>query len=125
MIWLTLDMVETFHRESLARFGGADGVRDPGLLESAMAWPQNLHSYEPQADVFSLAAAYAFGLIKNHPFVDGNKRTGILSTVVFLALNGVEIEVEEAAIVAMVIGLAASDIDEARFAEWLRGAAVS
>ena len=120
MIWLTLDMVETFHRESLARFGGADGVRDPGLLESAMAWPQNLHSYEPQADVFSLAAAYAFGLIKNHPFVDGNKRTAFVAVELFLELNGLELTASDADCVLTMLAVAAGQMDEAIFARWLR-----
>jgi death-on-curing protein len=77
MIWLTKDMVEAFHREALARFGGGDGLRDPGLLESALARPENIHAYEPDADIFRLAASYCAGIVKNHPFVDGNKRTGI------------------------------------------------
>jgi death on curing protein len=123
MIWLTLDMVEAFHRESLVRFGGADGVRDMGLLESALARPQNLHAYEPDADLFALAAAYSYGVVKNHPFVDGNKRTGMLCAAAFLALNGVDIAFEEAAVVAMVVGLAASEVNEQRFAEWLRSGA--
>ena len=122
MKWLTNDMVETFHRESLARFGGADGIRDPGLLESALSRPHNIHAYEPDADLFRLAAAYCAGVVKNHPFIDGNKRTGILSAVAFLGLNGIELNFDEAVIVTMVIGLAAGDVSEDQLAAWLRDA---
>ncbi|HUR43629.1 MAG TPA: type II toxin-antitoxin system death-on-curing family toxin [Aestuariivirga sp.] len=125
MIWLTRNMVEAFHRESLARFGGADGIRDEGLLLSALARAENIHAYEPESDHFRLAAAYCVGVIKNHPFVDGNKRTGVLCGVVFLKLNGVELQFEEAMIVNMVYGLAAGEIQEDQFAEWLRSAAIN
>lgn len=123
MIWLTKDMVEAFHRESLARFGGAEGTRDEGLLLSAMARAENIHAYEPDADLFRLAAAYCAGIVKNHPFVDGNKRTGILSAVVFLGLNDVNPEFDEAMVFTMVYGLAAGDIREDEFADWLRKSA--
>ncbi|CAN5368564.1 type II toxin-antitoxin system death-on-curing family toxin [soil metagenome] len=122
MIWLTKDMVDGFHRESLARFGGAEGVRDTGLLESALARAQNIFSYEPEADVFRLAAAYCTGVVKNHPFIDGNKRTGILSAIAFLSLNGIDPDFDEATIVTMVAGLAAGEISEDQLASWLREA---
>ena len=125
MIWLTRDMVEAFHRESLARFGGADGIRDEGLLLSALARAENIQGYEPESDVFRLAAAYCTGLVKNHPFIDGNKRTGILSAIVFLNLNDVNVGFDEAMVVTMVYGLAASEITEAQFADWLRTSAVT
>lgn len=124
MIWLDHDMVNTFHRESLALFGGGDGLRDAGLLESALARPQNLALYEPEADVFRLAASYCHGIVKNHPFVDGNKRTGTLAAVAFLALNDIEVQFDEPEIVVMVIGLASSEVSEIEFADWLRQAAV-
>lgn len=124
MNWLTIDMVEGFHRESLALFGGSDGLRDRGLLESALARPENILAYEPNADVFRLAAAYGYGLVKNHPFVDGNKRTGTLAAVVFLGLNGVQVEFNEAEIAVMIIGLAASEFSEDDLANWLRKNAV-
>lgn len=120
MNWLTREMVEAFHRESLARFGGADGLRDEGLLLSALARPENLHAYEPESDLFRLAATYCAGIVKNHPFVDGNKRTGMLAASVFLQLNGVELKYDEVRIVTMVIGLAAGEFDEGDFAVWLR-----
>lgn len=122
MIWLTRDMVEAFHRESLARFGGADGIRDPGLLESALSRPQNIHAYEPDADLYRLAAAYCAGIVKNHPFIDGNKRTGVLSAVAFLGLNGIALDFDEAMIVTMVIGLAAGEVSDDQLASWLREA---
>lgn len=125
MIWLKQDMVEVFHRESLVRFGGADGIRDEGLLLSALARRENIFAYEPESDVFRLAAAYCAGIVKNHPFIDGNKRTGVLSAVVFLALNDVALEFDEPMIVTMVYGLAAGDVTEAQLADWLRAAARS
>jgi death on curing protein len=126
MLWLTRDMVDAFHRESLADFGGADGIRDEGLLLSALARPENIHAYEPDADIFRLAAAYCTGIVKNHPFIDGNKRTGTLAAVAFLGLNGIQLEFNEPEIAAMIIGLAASEIGETELAEWLRrGAAMA
>ena len=120
MIWLTRHMVEAFHRESLVRFGGADGTRDEGLLLSALARPENILAYEPEADAFRLAAAYCAGVIKNHPFVDGNKRTGVLCAIVFLGLNNITTNFDEPMIVTMVYGLAAGDVTEDEFAAWLR-----
>ena len=124
MKWLTFDMVEGFHGESLARFGGSDGLRDRGLLESALARPKNILAYESGADVFRLAAAYCYGLVKNHPFIDGNKRTGALAAVVFLALNGVSVEFDEAEIAVVIIGLAAGEVSESELAIWLQKACV-
>ena len=124
MNWLTIDMVESFHRESLVRFGGSDGLRDRGLLESALARPENVFAYEPDADVFRLAAAYGHGLVKNHPFIDGNKRTGALAAVVFLALNGIDVAFDEAEIAVVIIGVASGEISEAALADWLRRSAI-
>jgi death on curing protein len=124
MNWLSHAMVEAFHRESLAQFGGGDGLRDAGLLASALARPQNVLAYEPDADVFRLAASYCHGIVKNHPFIDGNKRTGALAAVAFLALNGVEVAFDEPDIVVMVIGLAASEVSEEQLADWLRRSVV-
>ena len=117
-------MVVAFHRESLARFGGDDGIRDEGLLLSALARAENIHAYEPDADVFRLAAAYCAGVVKNHPFVDGNKRTGVLSAVVFLGLNGIELAFDEPAVVTIIYGLAAGEIGEDKLAAWLRASVV-
>lgn len=120
MNWLTRDMVEAFHRESIARFGGADGIRDEGLLLSVLARPENILIYETDANIFRLAAAYCHGVVKNHPFLDGNKRTGTLCAVVFLGINRVEVEFDEPQIVTMILGLAASEVSENQLAQWLR-----
>lgn len=124
MIWLTRDMVEAFHRESLVEFSGADGIRDEGLLLSALARPENIYTYEPDADMFRLTAAYCTGVVKNHPFIDGNKRTGTLCAIAFLALNGVAVEFKEPEIAAIIIGLAASEISESELTVWLRRSVV-
>ena len=116
--WLSRRMVEAFHSESLSRFGGAAGIRDTGLLESALARAQNAAAYNPDATVFDLAALYCIGIIKNHPFIDGNKRTGLLAGRVFLALNGYRFAPDEAQTVLMILAAAASEIDEVRLAKW-------
>jgi death on curing protein len=120
MKWLTRQIVEAFHRESLLRFGGAHGLRDEGLLESALARLRTILGYEPKADLFRLAAAYGYGVIRNHPFVDGNKRTGVLCAYACLAMNGVEPGFDEAEIVNVILGVAAGEIGEAELANWLR-----
>ncbi len=125
MIWLTKDMVESFHRESLVRFGGSEGLRDEGLMLSALARPENICAYEPEADIFRLAAAYCAGIVKNLPFIDGNKRTGVLCAVVFLGINGVELAFDEAEIVAMIYGLASSEVTELQLENWLRSSALT
>lgn len=118
-------MVEAFHAESLARFGGADGLRDAGLMLSALARPENIHAYDESADIFALAAAYCAGIVKNHPFIDGNKRTGLLAAIVFLGLNDIAFEFDEAEIVIMIYGLAAGEVPEDAIAAWLRKSSVS
>ena len=116
--WLSRRMVEAFHAESLSRFGGAAGIRDEGLLESALARPMNAYAYTPDATLFDLAALYSIGIIKNHPFIDGNKRTGLLAGRVFLALNGYRFAPDEVRTVMMILAAAASEIDEAGLAKW-------
>lgn len=107
------------HEEQLAEHGGAAGVRDQGLFESALARPQQVARYgEP--DAADLAAAYAFGLVRNHPFIDGNKRTAYVSAELFLAMNGFGMVASDESAVLTTLALAASDIDEAAFAAWLR-----
>jgi death on curing protein len=118
-IWVDRATVLIGHAESLAAHGGAGGVRDMGLLESALARPQNLHAYG-EGDVAALAAAYAFGIVRNHPFVDGNKRTGFLTAALFLELNGFRFVASEPDVIVRTLALAASEIDEAEFAAWLR-----
>ena len=117
--WLHPAVVIAIHGEQLAEHGGSDGVRDEGLLSSALTRPQNQLAYgEPSA--FDLAAAYAFGIIRNHPFVDGNKRTGFLAAYVFLDLNSWELIAPEAQAVAAVLSLAEGTMEESGFSVWLR-----
>jgi death-on-curing protein len=117
--WLLEGVVIAMHDEQIAEHGGSLGIRDAGLLSSALARPQNQAVYG-ESSVFDLAAAYAFGIIRNHPFVDGNKRTGFLAAYVFLDLNGWELMASEAEAVAAALALAASEMDEAGFADWLK-----
>ena len=107
------------HEEQIAEHGGADGVRDMGLLESALARPQNLLAYG-KPDFADLGAAYAAGVARNHPFVDGNKRTGWMLTVVFLDLNGFDLDAEMADALQAMLALAEGRIDETAFAAWMR-----
>ena len=118
--WLTRAMVVALHQESLALFGGLAGVRDEGPLESALARPRNLLGYEPDADLIRLAAANGFGLARNHPFVDGNKRIAVLAVAVFLSINGIDFEPDEMDEVRTILALAAGDIDEDSLAAWVR-----
>ena len=119
MRWISKRALLLLHDESLAQHGGASGVRDEGLLESALARPENLAAYG-SPDVAELAASYAFGLAKNHPFIDGNKRAAFLATGLFLALNGQRLVVAQAEATVMVFDLASGEITEEAFANWLR-----
>lgn len=117
--WLSHRLILTVHDLQLTRHGGAGGLRDEGLLDSALARPANLYGYgEP--DLYALAAAYAAGIIRNHPFVDGNKRTGFVAAALFLDRNGVRLVAPEAEAVVMTLGLAAGEIEEVGYAAWLR-----
>lgn len=116
--WLSIDDVMALHAEQLAIFGGPEGIRDRGTLESALARPLNRWSYE-QADMAQLAAAYAFGLAKNHPFVDGNKRAAFVTMMVFLRLNGIHFAPDPAQATAAIVDLAAGEIDEDGLARWI------
>jgi death on curing protein len=117
--WVDVAIVLDIHEEQLALFGGPGGVRDPGLLESALARPQNQFAYG-QSDLAALAAAYAFGIARNHPFVDGNKRTAFATMIVFLGLNDIAFAPESAAATAVMLALAAGEIDEAGLTRWIR-----
>jgi death-on-curing protein len=116
--WLDIELVLDFHAEQLALFGGADGVRDRGLLESALARPMNKFAYG-ETDTAALAAAYGFGIARNHPFVDGNKRTALASMIVFLGLNGIDLDAPQEEATAVVLGLAAGEIPEELLASWI------
>ena len=119
-VWIDPAVVLAVHEEQLAEHGGAAGVRDAGLLESALARPRNLAHYgEP--DLCELAAAYGFGLARNHPFIDGNKRSAFVATELFLVLNGWQLVASDADCVLVMLSLASGEIDEPTFAAWLRG----
>jgi len=118
-IWIDPTVVLAIHEEQLAEHGGSPGVRDVGLLESALARPMNLAAYgEP--DVAELAASYGFGIARNHPFVDGNKRTAFVSVELFLRLNGYRLSADDSACVLTMLAVAAGEMDEANFTDWLR-----
>lgn len=117
--WVDKQALLLLHDESLATHGGASGIRDEGLLDSALARPLNLVAYGTP-DVAELAAAYASGLVRNHAFIDGNKRAGFLAAGLFLYANGYRLVCGQAAATAAVLALAASELDEASFAAWLR-----
>jgi death on curing protein len=117
--WLPKDLILAVHDRQLAEHGGAGGVRDEGLLESALARPQNLFAYG-EGDVAALAGAYAFGIARNHPFVDGNKRTAFVACELFLAANGYDLTASDEECLAMMLGLAAGELSEVEFVAWLR-----
>lgn len=121
--WLLDGVVVAMHGEQIAEHSGSLGIRDAGLLSSALARPQNRAAYgEPS--MFELAAAYAFGIIRNPPFMDGNKRTGFLAAYVFLDLHEWELMASEAEAVTAVLALATGEMDEAGFAAWLQSKSV-
>ncbi len=117
--WINRQVLLLLHDESLAEHGGASGLRDEGLLDSALARPLNLALYG-SPDVASLAASYGLGLAKNHAFVDGNKRAEFLAVGLFLGLNGFRLVTSQADATLAVLALAAGDVDESGFAEWIR-----
>ena len=118
-VWVLREVVSMLHEQSLAEFGGAAGVRDEGLLDSALGKPQNLLAYG-QPNLFDLAASYAFGIVKNHPFIDGNKRAGFVVAVVFLELNGYRFHASEVDSALRTLALAAGEMTEGAYAEWLK-----
>jgi death-on-curing protein len=118
--WLAKGALLLLHRESLRQFGGAEGIRDEGLLDSALARPLNRFAYEAEHDLCRLAAAYAKGIAQNHPFVDGNKRAALAAAGVFLMLNGLELTASSAMATVAMLDLAAGAMTEDEFADWLR-----
>lgn len=118
-LWLDVGIVRDAHSEQLAMFGGPDGVRDPGLLESAVARAENKWAYG-ERDLAALAAAYGFGLSRNHAFIDGNKRTAFTAILVFLRLNGARFAPPAADATAAMLALASAEIDEAVLTGWIR-----
>ena len=118
-VWVSEEDCLSFHDKLLARFGGASGVRDRGLLASALARPQHLFAYELPT-MCDMAAAYAHGIVKNHPFVDGNKRSGLLAAMLFLEANGIRFSATEEDAVVQTLALAAGAITAEDFAAWLK-----
>jgi death-on-curing protein len=117
--WLAVDMIVAIHDEQLAIHGGLAGTRDATLLESALDRPRNKCAYE-SAELPELAAACGYGIAKNHPFVDGNKRTSLLAIYTFLGINGVDFIVPEADAAAMIFALAAGEVSEESLARWIK-----
>ena len=119
--WLKDSVVEAIHQRQLAEHGGLGGIRDAGLLASALARPRNLFAYgNPTPDLAALAASYAFGIARNHAFVDGNKRTAYVVFRTFLLLNGHDMAAESADKYLAMLGVADGSLDEEAFAEWIR-----
>ncbi len=117
-IWLSADLVIAIHDEQLRIFGGPEGLRDPGALESALGRAQNRFHYD-EGDLAALAAAYAFGIANNHAFVDGNKRTAFLAIITFLGLNGIDFDVPEPEAVIIMLEVAAGEIVEGGLTRWI------
>lgn len=117
--WLTVEAVLAMHEQLVAEHGGDAGVRDLGLRDSALAAPRHHYAYG-ERDIAALAAAYAYAITRNHPFVDGNKRTAFLTTYVFLGLNGFDVDAPEEQVVSHVVGLSDRSVSAEAFAEWLR-----
>jgi len=118
-LWLSQAFILAVHDRLLADYGGRPGVRDEGLLDSALGKPQNLFAYG-KPSLFQLAASYAFGIVKNHPFIDGNKRTGFVAAAAFLDSNGFELTATEVEATFKTLGLAAGEVSEARYGVWLK-----
>jgi death-on-curing protein len=118
-VWIERAIVLAIHNEQLAEHGGLTGIRDEGLLESALARPLNLAAYHTP-DCADLAAAYGYGIARNHPFLDGNKRTAFVAIELFLAMNGYELIAEDADCVLTMFALAAGELDEPALAAWVR-----
>lgn len=117
--WLSQDLIRAIHDEQLAEHGGSTGLRDPGLLESALARPLNRAGYG-DPDVGELAAVYALAIARNHPFIDGNKRTAFVALEVFLRLNGCVFTVDDAEAVVMMLAMAAGELPDDEFTAWVR-----
>lgn len=118
--WVSFVQVLAIHADQIQAHGGSLGLRDRGLLESALERPRNRLLYDPEADLPAIAAAYGFGLSGNHPFLDGNKRVAFQAMYLFLGLNGFRIDAPEEDVVALVLSLASGDLDELGLADWLR-----
>jgi len=124
-LWLSRTVVDAIHTDQIREHGGLLGLRDENALESALARPRQKWSYEPETDLASLGAAYAFGFARNHPYNDGNKRIALLSMLTFASINGYDVEADDDDILTTMLGLASGRITEAELAAWLRSCLVS
>lgn len=119
-IWLTRRVVDALHGEVVREYGGSPDLRDSGSIDSALARPANLRHYETGTDLPAFGAAYAWGLVKDHGYMDGNKRVGAAAMAVFLMLNGLELQAPEPELVAAMLAVASGEWDEATLAAWVR-----
>lgn len=119
-VWIPRMVIEAIHVDQVREHGGLSGIRDVDLLESALARPKQKWTYEQSTDLAALAAAYCFGIVKNHPFHDGNKRVGFLSLVVFLGLNEISVHASDESVVSSILGLASGQVSEDDLAAWIR-----
>ena len=118
--WVLIETALALHKRQIAEHGGSDGVRDEGLLSSALARPQNLLAYTDDADIAALAGAYAFGIAKNHPFIDGNKRTALVVTRTFLSVNGYDLKASQEEKYITFLSLADGSLSEDELVQWIR-----
>jgi death on curing protein len=118
--WISPTALVLLHGEAIAEHGGLSGIRDEASLDAALHRPKHVFAYRKNADLAALAAAYGFGIVRNHPFYDGNKRAGFLAIGVFLGINGYELEVDPVEAIAMIMSLAAGKTTEAELASWVR-----
>lgn len=117
--WIGKKALLLLHEESLAEFGGARGLRDEGLLDSALARPRNAYAYNSESSIAALAASYGFGITKNHAFVDGNKRAAFMAAGLFLMINGQRLVADQADAVGIMLGVASGDVKEKALAKWI------
>lgn len=118
-VWFSIEDVVAFHEHQITEHGGIPGIRDMGLLESALSRPQMKMQFG-EADLASIAAAYAFGIARNHPFLDGNKRTALVTAEAFLVVHGMQIAADDAEVVAVILALASGEIEEEELLFWIR-----
>jgi death on curing protein len=119
-IWLLREVILAVHEEQLAEHGGLAGIRDAGMLDSALSRPEQLFAYGDAPDIADLAAAYGFGIARNHPFADGNKRTAFVAIELFLGLNGYDFNASDEDCILTILALAAGEMEEAQLAAWVR-----
>jgi death-on-curing protein len=120
LVWLSRVAVDAIHTDQIREHGGLPGLRDENALESALARPRQKWHYAADADLATLAAAYGFALVKNHPYRDGNKRIGFIAIATFLGINGCELQATDAEVVAEIVTLADGRVSEAQLADWIR-----